>query len=285
MTGGKTHKNLQYSIRLLRLRDWWDKWLHLAGAAFLFWIDSGRIGITEGKFIAYIAAVIFLLIGGYAMNAAADFPQDRGAGRTDPPQQKHSLILSIVSLVIGLILILIITNEALPLMITAATILLGLEYSLLPMRFKERGIWGPITGSVIQKPALFLIFIAILSVWNWLSLILLAWLFFSSMLGMLGHQVLDYKNDLKTGVHTFAVRYSPRLALILSIVFAALISMTIMVPLIFYSFLKALTIMCLLVVCSSVYAIKGLKSIKKIREAVSHKNSSTFTYPSYPNLE
>ena len=260
--------SLQYSIRLVRVQNWWDKLLHLAGSAFLLWIYSGRIRVDVIGFFVYLAAVVCLLMGGYTMNDAADLPQDTAVGRRNMPQRMHSFIISLAALMTSLILICAITSEMLPGVITVATILIGVEYSLPPMRFKERGIWGVIVGSATQKPAIFLIFVTIICVWNWLSAVLTVWLFCGGMLGMLGHQILDYHNDLTSGVRTFVVRHGPRLAMLLSMVCATLIIMTIMAPLVFVPFTEALPVMCLLAAFSSVYVVKGLRSIRKIREAM-----------------
>ena len=268
MQGVTPPLGLRYSIRLVRIQEWWDKLLHLAGSAFLLWFSTGSIGVDMAGFIAYVAAVICLLMGGYTINDAADLPQDTAAGRENMPQRKHSVTVSIVTLAAGLILIYAITNAVLPRVIAAVTILIGIEYSLPPIRFKKRGIWGVIVGSVTQKPAIFMIFVAIINAWNWLSAVLMIWLFCGGMLGMVGHQILDYHNDLASGMRTFVVRHGPRLALMLSIVCALLIIMTIMAPLIFVPFTEALPVMCLLAALSSVYLGKGLRSLRKIRGVV-----------------
>lgn len=260
--------SLRYSVQLVRIQNWWDKLLHLAGSAFLLWIYSDSIRVDVTGFMVYLAAVVCLLMGGYTMNDASDLSQDTATGRESMPQRKHSLILSLAALMTSLILICAITIEMLPRVITAATILIGVEYSLPPMRFKERGIWGVIVGSATQRPAIFLIFVAIICVWNWLSAVLTVWLFCGGMLGMLGHQILDYHNDQISGVRTFVVRHGPRLALLLSMVCATLIIITIMAPLVFVPFTEALPVMCLLTAFSSVYLVKGLRSIRKIRKAV-----------------
>jgi len=257
------HINLEYSVRLTRVQGWWDKLLHLTGSAFLLWIYSGRTYVDITGFMAYLVAVVCLLMGGYTINDAADFPQDNKTSSKSMPQQKHSLILSVAALTTSLILIYTITNKPLPLVITAVTILIGVEYSMPPIRFKERGIWGIIVGAATQRPAIFLIFAAIICVWNWLSTVLAVWLFCGGMLGMLGHQILDYQNDLNNGVRTFVVRHGQRMALQLCMVCAMLLILTIMVPLLFVPFTEALYIMCLLAAFSSVYAVKGLRSIRR----------------------
>ncbi|MBW1767601.1 MAG: UbiA family prenyltransferase, partial [Deltaproteobacteria bacterium] len=172
-----------YYIRLTRIQEWWEKLLHLAGSAFLLWTYTNQTKIDAIDFSVYVTAVFCLLLGGYTINDAADFYQDKAVGRIGMPERQHSLSLSLVSLTVGLGLIFSITSEILPRVITIVTILIGVQYSLPPLLFKERRIWGVIVGAVTQKPAIFLIFIAIIGAWNWLSVVLTIWLFCSGMLG------------------------------------------------------------------------------------------------------
>ena len=104
----------RYIIRLLRVKEWWDKFLHLAGSAILIGLFSDRINIESGRLIGYLVAAICLLIGGYSINDVADFAQDTAAGRKRMLKREHSLILSIVSLVISLIIIYSISINMMP---------------------------------------------------------------------------------------------------------------------------------------------------------------------------
>lgn len=256
--------NLKYIIRLTRIKGWWDKLIHLIGTTFLLLIYTDPITIDMGGYMTYLAVVVCLLIGGYAINDAADFLPDKKTIIKSVPQQKHSLILAVIALSTSLIIIFTITKKPLPLLITAATILIGVEYSLPPIRFKERGIWGIIIGSATQRPAIFLIFIAIIWKWNWLSAVLMIWLFLGGVLGMLGHQIKDYQNDLKSRIQTFVVRHGQRKAIQLCMVNAMLLALITLTPFIFVPVTEALPIMSLLAALSSVYAVKGLRSIGRL---------------------
>ena len=259
--------NLQYCVRLMRVREWWDKLFHLAGSVFLLWdySDSIRVDVT-GCFI-FLSAAACLLTAGYTMNDVGDAQLDKIAGRSGMPTRNHSLFVSIAALITSLVLIGTISNGILPCLITTGTIIIGLEYSLPPLRFKERGIWGVIVGSATQRPLIFLIFVVIIWEWNWLSAVLAIWLFFGGMLGMLGHQIIDYHNDLISGARTFVARHGPRSGLVLSIVCATIVILTTLAPIFFVPVSKALPIICLFFVLSSVFMAKGLKSLGKLREA------------------
>jgi len=259
---------LRYSVRLARFREWWEKLLHVAGSAFLLWVYSGRRGIDVCGFSLYVVGVLCLLLGGYAINDAADFSKDRLSGRDDGgliPCRKHSLIVALMALLAGILLLFAATSELLPRMITIVTLLIGIEYSLRPLRFKERGVWGVITGAAMQRPALFVIFAAMLGVWNWLGTVLVVWLFCGGVLGMLGHQILDCQNDRTCGVHTFVTLHGSRLALRLCMVFAMAVALTVIAPLAFVPVAEALPAVVLLAALSSVYVGKGLRAGGRIR--------------------
>ena len=260
-------QSFNYCLRLTRIKEWWEKFLHIGGSAYLLWAYTEQSSITVSSFSIYNAAIFCLLLGGYAINDFADFHQDMAVGRKVKPTRGHSLFLSVASLAIGFGLILSIASELLPGMITVVIIFLGVEYSLPPLRFKERKVWGVIIGSITQKPAIFLIFVAIIKSWGWLSLILSLWLFFGGLVGMLGHQILDYRNDNKLGVGTFAVFYGQDLSMKLAIVCAVLTGVTALMPVIFFPFLKALPVVLVLSAFSIVYPVKGLRSARKIRSS------------------
>jgi len=260
---------LRYVVRLVRVRDWWDKILYVAGAAFLLWNGSGRVGVDAHAFALYVAGVLCLLIGGYTINDVADFPQDTRVPREDigpTPRRHHSLVVALAGLVVGMTLLLAATREPLPRAIAVVNLLIGVEYSLPPMRFKERGVWGVIVGAWTQKPGLFLVSAAMLGVWNWLCVLLTVWLFCGGALAMLGHQILDHRNDLAAGVRTFVTRRGPKLALRLCFVCACVIGMTVLAPFAFAPAAEALPMVGMLAALSSVYAGKGLRALRKLRQ-------------------
>ena len=81
----------RYIIRLVRIKEWWDKLLHLTGSAaiMIFYID--RVNIDSVAFMAYLAAIVCLLMGGYTINDAADFVQDKVAGKDGMPNRDTAL--------------------------------------------------------------------------------------------------------------------------------------------------------------------------------------------------
>ena len=261
-----TPGSLRYGARLMRFRDLWDKLLHIGACTVLLWARPGPARPDASGPALYLAAVLFLLIGGYAVNDAADFHNDRLAGadpRGQGPRRGHSLAASIAALSLGTILIM--TAGGVPARtIAVGTILLGVEYSLPPLRFKERGIWGIIVGAFAQRPGLFLVWAAALGVWDSLTAVLTAWLFFIGMTGMLGHQVLDRGRDRAGGVRTFVFRKGPRSALRLGAAFAIAAGIATVSPLVLMPVARALPIAMALAALSGVSIWKGLKASRKI---------------------
>jgi 4-hydroxybenzoate polyprenyltransferase len=252
----------------VRFREWWDKLLHVGGAAFLLRSFGQEAGTGGYSFAVYVAGVACFLAGGYAINEAADFSRDRISGRDGSGEiidRRHCLVLALVAIASGMLFLLSTGNDTPPLVIAVATVIIGVEYSLPPLRLKERGISGVITGAVTQRPALFLIFVAMQGTWNWLAVVLTVWLFCGGIIGMLGHQLLDCHNDKTAGVSTFVTEHGAGAALRLCVVCASVLGAMILTPLAFVPVPEAVRIAGLLLALSSVYAIKGMRALRKLR--------------------
>lgn len=261
---------LRYGIRLWRIWELWDKLLHVSGCAGLLLLHSGLAEADVSEWALYVAAAFFLLVGGYTVNDAADFAQDRLSGKKaiEPaPLRIHSLASSIAAIALGMLLIVEATRGALPLAVATGTVFLGVEYSLPPIRFKERGIWGVVVGALTQRPALFLVWVAAIDAWNAYALALACWLFFGGVAGMLGHQVLDRVHDLTGRVRTFVFRKGLRPVHRLGAACGIATALTAFAPFALMPARQALLHAGVLVAMSSVYAVKGLKSLRRIRRA------------------
>jgi 4-hydroxybenzoate polyprenyltransferase len=258
---------LRAGARLIRLRDLWDKLLHIGACAILLWASGGRTGTPAAGLILYLAGVSALLIGGYTANDTADFHKDRlgGADTRGPGRRRgQSLAVAITALTLGTILLMVAVSGVLSKALTAGSVLLGVEYSLPPLRFKERGIWGVIVGAFTQRPALFLIWAASLGVWDRLTAFMAVWLFAVGMAGMLGHQVLDRWRDRAGQVRTFVFLKGPRPALRLGAACAAAAGAAAVAPLVLMPFDRAWPVAAALLLMSAVSAGKALKASRKI---------------------
>ncbi len=258
---------LRFGARLVRFRDLWDKPLHVGACAILLWDHAGRAGASASDLVLYIAGVSALLMGGYAANDVADFHKDKLAG--DDPRgpglrRGQSLAAAIAALSLGTTLIMVAVSDALPRAIAAVSVLFGVEYSLPPLRFKERGIWGVVIGAFTQRPALFLVWAASLGVWDGLTAVLTIWLFVVGLGGMLGHQVLDRGRDRAGRLRTFVFRKGPRPALRMGAVCAAVAGIATVAPLVIMPFDRAWPAAAVLLLLSAVSAGKALKASQKI---------------------
>ena len=261
-------EGLRYLIGLWRIRELWDKLLLVSGCAGLLLIHSGMDRASVSEWAFYVAAVLFLLIGGYTINAVADFAQDSLSGKKaiDPaPRWSHSLASGIAAIAIGMLLIVKATHGALPLAIAIGTIFLGVEYSLPPIRFKERGIWGVVIGALTQRPMIFLVWAAALDAWNTYTLVLACWLFSGGMAGMLGHQVLDRGYDRAGRVRSFVLQKGLRFTGRLGAACGIVIALATLAPFAMMPTRQALLHAGALAAMLLVYAGKGLRLLRQTR--------------------
>jgi 4-hydroxybenzoate polyprenyltransferase len=259
-------EDLRYLIRLWRMGELWDKLLLVSGCAGLLLIHSGMDKASVSEWAFYVAAVLFLLIGGYTINAVADFAQDSRSGKNaiEPaPRWSHSLASGVAAITIGMFLIGKATHGVLPLAIAGGTVLLGVEYSLPPIRFKESGIWGIVIGALTQRPMIFLIWTAALDAWNTYTLVLACWLFSGGMAGMLGHQVLDRSYDQAGRVRSFVLQKGLRLTSRLGVACGIVMALATLAPFAMMPKRQALLHAGVLAAMLSVYTGKGLRLLRQ----------------------
>jgi 4-hydroxybenzoate polyprenyltransferase len=116
-------------------------------------------------------------------------------------------IISILLVAVGLTTAFLVSNSWKVILAYSATILLGLFYSLRPVRFKERGGWGLIAYALAAT----LIYAVVPWMWFESSLVLLIFLFVvvfaDKWVQLHFHQVVDYQADLRNRTQTFAVKF------------------------------------------------------------------------------
>jgi len=133
----------------------------LLGAAILYSVVTPQSNMDAVSFILYAAAIPCLLIGGYSANDVADYAQDLrvpAAQRVGHPMRQDSARCAWITLAAGLLLVLLASSDWLPFGLAILTVAVGLQYSLPPLRLKERGVFGVLAGAVTQRPALFRLF-------------------------------------------------------------------------------------------------------------------------------
>lgn len=171
------------------------------------------------------------------------------------------IIISILLIVTGLTTVILASGSIKVILSYTATILLGLFYSLRPVRFKERGIWG------LFVYALAATIIYVLVPWTWFdsSLILLIFLFSTVMsdkwVQLNFHQIVDYHADLKNGTQTYAVRVGlkrTRSILRLASLFASFSMLSVLVYATFFVIEEKMLQIIILVMSTAIVAASGI---------------------------
>ena len=152
--------------------------------------------------------MLFLGSYGYTLNSYCDRAQDAKVG-------KHSEILYFSDRQLLIILLaLALFSLGIPLYFADLKIrLLGLVtfflvtfYSAKPVRFKERGLWGISVATLTQRPLPFLLFAFLVPCDAKLAWFLFGWLCFIGLVMIVSHQIVDFENDKKARVYTWAVK-------------------------------------------------------------------------------
>lgn len=202
-------------ISYLRINEWLASKVTMMLGVFSYFLYMNEISglsalIGIEVYFLYVAA--FLAIS-YIANDYSDIEVDKKAG-------KEKVISKLKTWQIWLSFVLIFIVGNLPLLaycdnkifagiLMVVTYILGLSYSTLGIRFKEKGIWGLIECSFAQKCAP-LVVICVLIPFNKTQLIMLVgWMIVSFLDGLryiIIHQVVDLENDLKSGVVTYVMQ-------------------------------------------------------------------------------
>jgi 4-hydroxybenzoate polyprenyltransferase len=171
------------------------------------------------------------------------------------------MIIAIFLVVAGLTIVILASGSMKVILSYTATLLLGLFYSLRPVRFKERGIWG------LFVYALAATIIYVLVPWAWFdsSVILLIFLFVTIMsdkwVQLNFHQIVDYNADLKNGTQTFAVRVGlkrTRSILRWASLFASFSMLSVLVYTAFFVIQKKMPQIIILVISTVTVAASGI---------------------------
>lgn len=189
----------------------WDHWYE--SKVPLFFILGYTLLILHGPdlvsvlhYIRLLLFVIFFLAFGYAINDFSDREIDIQVG-------KPNLIATLptLSAVIILVTLFLIGFLWLPvkdprsLGLAALAYFFAASYSLPPLRFKERGLLGPLVASTTQRTLPALLFFETFDHWELDTLLLCVLFVFIGLRWMIGHQLWDLENDLQAGVRSYTV--------------------------------------------------------------------------------
>lgn len=199
-------------IAYLRMEEWLSsKVTMMLGILmyFLYLSNSSAKKSLIDVLIYFLFLGTFLAIS-YIANDYSDIEVDKKAGKKKDiaTMEKWQIWLSLIFLfLIGNIpLVLYCENKITVVILVLFNYVMGLAYSTLGIRFKEKGVWGLIECSIAQR-CLPLLLIAAMIRLDYVELqLLFGWIivsFFDGLRYIIIHQVLDLENDLKSGVVTY----------------------------------------------------------------------------------
>jgi hypothetical protein len=182
-------------------------WLPLA--LLLFSRSAPDLKTAFPRSLGLIFAVLCKVQFSILSNDLCDRREDQAAGKMrwiGSLPGPLGLMITAFLMAAGLTTVLLVGGSLRATLVYAGTILLGLFYSLKPLRFKERGIWG------LLVYALSATMVFVLVPWTWfpsgpvLLAALLAAVMSDKWIQIHFHQVVDQPADLEKATRTYAVR-------------------------------------------------------------------------------
>jgi len=157
--------------------------------------------------LVLISSLGFYFMYGFLINDFFDMPYDIAAGKRKVVQElpKNIFIAIILAVIFVSALHLLYLKEPLYIAAYVISYILATLYSVPPIRFKERGFAGIVVNGLIEKMLPVLAVFAFFIYFGIDTLIFLATSFFIGIVDILSHQIYDYEDDLKNGIHTFVV--------------------------------------------------------------------------------
>ena len=207
---GENCRSLRAVRSLIRWDEWYDSKVPLL---FISFYQICLVQATPPRQVLVLFALVtgfacLYLAFGYLINDYSDREADRAAGKqkmiSSLPGSAIVVLLCLLGLAGMAIPVFLISDHVLAVGLTAIAYFFAAFYSMPPIRFKERGVWGLVVSAVAQRSLLSLIVFAIFDRYA-----LDTWLLFL-LFGLVGvrwilvHQLIDLQNDLETGVSTFA---------------------------------------------------------------------------------
>ncbi len=191
---------------LVRWHEWYDSKLPFLFIALSYILIAHR-SQRPSPLVAFrlLAFGCVYLAFGYALNDFSDREQDSAANKpnamSELPPAKRLLFLAALFTASLLILPL---QSTLELVVVITSYFFAIFYSLPPLRFKERGLWGLLVSAAAQRSLPVLLFFSAYTTPGWVVVALCILYLFIGLRWMFIHQIIDVENDLRTGVHTLA---------------------------------------------------------------------------------
>lgn len=196
----------------LRLNEWMaSKIVFMIGILLFFLYTNGKpVGNPILVIVAYFLYTSMFMASSYVANDFSDIEIDKKTGKqkviAELPRWMIWASFAAMFLIGNVPVMLLAKHKLTCTAVIAVTYYLGLAYSGLGLRFKEKGIWGLLECSLAQRcmPLLMIPLLVELNVTGRWSLA--GWMIVSFLDGLryiLIHQTIDLQNDLKTGVQTY----------------------------------------------------------------------------------
>ena len=200
----------RYTLRFARALVRWDHWYE--SKVPLFFIVGYTMLILHGadlaslfNYIRLALFAVFFLAFGYALNDFCDREIDRQAGKTNTIAELSpnvGIAILIALFIVGLAWLPTKNLRSICLAILAYFFIAF--YSLPPFRFKERGALGLIVAAAAQRTLPALLFFDAYDHWRLDTSLLSLLFFFIGLRWIIGHQLWDLENDLRSGAQTYA---------------------------------------------------------------------------------
>jgi 4-hydroxybenzoate polyprenyltransferase len=194
-------------IALIRIWDWWNQVHIVFVSALILLLFTQNPSQYLASLIVLGLYMFFLGAYGYVLNSYTDRDQDIKIGKHPEvsyySKRQHLFILLFFA--VGAFGIPLIYESDAVKLVGVVTFFLATFYSARPLRLKERGVLGPMACTLSQRPLSYLFFMLIISDTSLLAWFLFCFMVLSGFVVELGHQLLDYENDRKANVRTWAL--------------------------------------------------------------------------------
>lgn len=202
-------------ISYLRIREWLDSKVTFMMGILLSFCFCINVEFDEAivKTAAYFLYISMFIAISYVVNDFSDIEIDKKAGKkkviADMPKWLVWLSLIVMATIGNFLIIVCSENKVLCIVLIILTYFLGLAYSSMGIRFKERGIWGLVECSFAQRCMPLLLIPVLFDFDSLLMMLLSGWVILSFIDGLryiIIHQVNDLENDIAAGVNTYVRR-------------------------------------------------------------------------------
>ena len=243
---------LQEICCVLRVNEWYSKIQIVAVIIILSSMFNNRIeslaNIALPMAITWLYMFCYLAFS-YVFNTITDATEDQIAGKDRTYGLQYSTLYTI-SITIGFFqfLPLAFSNEMFIFVVLFlfSNLILSIAYSW--AKLKTRGCSGLIAPALCQRAGPFILFI-LLSGGKFakLDIFLLIWLILLGVHSIIFHQVIDFDNDIRSGISTFVVEIGIIKANILLYLLSGLIIVTSFIPFVILSAQPAIIVFLLLI--------------------------------------